>query len=424
MNIIEYFIEKNTANVTMEFTVEEVNQHIRQAYVDINQNATLPGFRKGKAPLNVLKSRYSLADVQEDILKSMIKVAFNHFMQEKKDVQFIQYPYMKSVEPLQENKPYQIKMFADIYPQVTPADIVGKEFEIEVSKTVVSIVQDKINALLETHATYSDLEKPEKQDYAIIEYAYTETETMNGVKSPKTQMISLLNDSIQEGLNDKIMTMAVGEYLFYPLPETNDHPNRFVYVKVIGWKRKELPQLNQEFLDAIQSGKQLDAFMNEINRASEAEYNRLKNTATIETVLDYLVINSTFEDIPENLYNHYLEKQLADLENEITKMKLTWEKYLELTQQTEESLKKEMEPELIKQIKLDLLFRHFAMTHPELAPSEENVKQEAQLLHDRFQKEGHPYEMVKLENYMRENLNKGNIMDWLVKDVKTKIKPA
>jgi len=172
MNIIEYFVEKNTANITLEFSPDEVNQYVADAYLDVNLQATLPGFRKGKAPLNVLKSRFPLSDMQEDILKAMAKDAINLFLKEKKEEQFIDFPYMKSIDPLQENQTYQIKLFADIYPKVVPAEIGEQVFELSLPKMVIEIVQDKINALLETHATYSDMMKPDKLGYAIVEYAF------------------------------------------------------------------------------------------------------------------------------------------------------------------------------------------------------------------------------------------------------------
>lgn len=422
MNIIEYFIEKNTATIVLEFTPEEVSQHITNAYLDVSLHAALPGFRKGKAPLNVLKSRYPLHEMQEDILKNMAREAVDFFLKEKKEEPFIDFPYMKSVEPLLENQPYQIKLFADLYPKVVPAEIGEKEFELALSKNVVTIVQEKISALLETHATFSDLTKPEQQDYAIIEYAFTDKEEIASVSAPKTQMIHLNEDNIQPGFNAKIMQMEIGSTAFYPLPKKEEEAQKYCYIKVIGWKKKELPLFNQEFLDAIQAGKQMEEYMAEMNRTAEQEYNTSKKNATVEAVLDYLVENSTFEVIPDNLYQSYLEKELGNLEYEIKKMKLTWDKYLEITKQTQESLEKDMEPNLIKQIKLDLLFRHFAITHPELSPSEEKVMDETKAYYDRFQKEGQNVELQKLQNYVKENLIKGNIMDWLVNEVKIKVK--
>ncbi|MDD4663161.1 MAG: trigger factor [Caldisericia bacterium] len=424
MNIIEYFIEKNTANITLEFTPDEVNQYITNAYLEVNLQATLPGFRKGKAPLNVLKSRFPLSEMQEDILKVMAKDAVTLFLNEKKEEQFIDFPYMKSIEPLQENQTYQVKLFADIYPKVVPAEIGEKVFELTLPKMVAEIVQDKINALLETHATYNDMAKPDKQGYAIIEYAFSGNENVSAITSPKTKMIYLMEDSIQPGLNEKIMEMEIDSHVFFPIPNKEEEPKKYIYIKVIGWKKKELPLFNQEFLDAIQAGKQTDEYMSEINQAAEQEYDAAKKEATIGSVLDYLVVNSSFEVIPDNLYQKYLEKELENLESEVKKMKLTWEKYLEITKQTQESLEKEMEADLIKQIKLDLLFRYFAITHPELAPEEEKVISESKSLFDRFQQEGQDVDMQKLQNYMKENLRKGNIMDWLIKDVKTTIKSA
>ncbi|MCE5223548.1 hypothetical protein LLG10_05085 [bacterium] len=424
MNIVEYFIEKNTANITLEFTPDEVNRYITNAYLDVNLQATLPGFRKGKAPLNVLKNRFPLSEMQEDILKVMAKDAVTLFLNEKKEEQFIDFPYMKSIEPLQENQTYQVKLFADIYPKVVPAEIGEKVFELMIPKTVAEIVQDKINALLETHATYNDMAKPDKQGYAIIEYAYSDNENVSAIPSPKTKMIYLMEDSIQPGLNEKIMEMEIGSHAFFPIPNKEEEPKKYIYIKVIGWKKKELPLFNQEFLDAIQAGKQTDEYMFEINQAAEQEYDAAKKEATIESVLDYLVVNSSFEVIPDNLYQKYLEKELGNLEDEVKRLKLTWEKYLEITKQTQESLEKEMEANLVKQIKLDLLFRYFAITHPELAPEEEKVISESKSLFDRFKQEGQDVDMQKLQNYMKENLRKGNIMDWLIKDVKTTIKSA
>lgn len=171
MNITEYFIEKNIAQVKVELTSEEVNQRIKKAYESINLHSTLPGFRKGKAPVNVIKNRFPLSELQNDILEDIAKDAMNYFLKEKREEDIIDYPYLKTIEPLQEDQPYQITFFADIYPKVTPAETTDISFDIQGVSSAEQIAQEKINALLDTHATYLDLEKPESDGYAIIEYA-------------------------------------------------------------------------------------------------------------------------------------------------------------------------------------------------------------------------------------------------------------
>lgn len=422
MNLIEYFVEKNTAQITIELTVDEVNQRIQNAYQEVNLQTTLPGFRKGKAPLNVLKNRIHLPELQEDILKKIVKEATNYFLQEKKEEDIIDLPYLKSIDSIQENHSFQIKLFADLYPKIIPADLENKVFDLNVPFTEDSIIQDKINALLETHAIYSDLEKPEASSYAIIEQAITDSNDISSVKSPKTQMIELAEDNIQPGLSKKMMKLNVGDHEFYPIPKEEAESEKFIYIKIIGWKKKELPVFNQDFLDSIQANKQVDEYRDELKKEAEEEYKKKVHGTTIETVLDYLVVNSSFEVIPDNYYLQYQETELEDFKRDIKKMNLTWEKYLEISKQTEEGFIKQMEPNLTKQIKLDLLFRYYALNHHELAPSEEETKHETQKLVENVRNAGENISYEKLESYVFQNLTKGNIMNWLAKNAKTSIK--
>lgn len=424
MNITEYFIEKNIAQVKVELTSEEVNQRIKKAYESINLHSTLPGFRKGKAPVNVIKNRFPLSELQNDILEDIAKDAMNYFLKEKREEDIIDYPYLKTIEPLQEDQPYQITFFADIYPKVTPAETTDISFDIQGVSSAEQIAQEKINALLDTHATYLDLEKPESDGYAIIEYAFTDKEEPSLVQSPKTQMIRLDEDGLQPGLNEKIMKQTIGSFQFYPVVKKEDEPDRFIYVKVIAWKKKELPQFNQEFLDSIQANKQLETYREEINKEANSEYQENVKEQTMDKVIEYLVNKSTFEVIPDNLYQHYLKDRLDEMEREIERLKISWEKYLEMTKKTQEEIEKELEPRVINQIKADMLFRHYAKNHPELYPSEEELNKRTNLMMETFKQSKQNISKEKVMLYVKDNLIKGNIIEWLIKDVKVNIKPA
>ena len=424
MNITEYFIEKNIAQVKVELTSEEVNQRIKKAYESVNLQSTLPGFRKGKAPVNVLKNRIPLSELQNDILEDIAKEAMNYFLNEKKEEDFIDYPYLKTIEPLHEDQPYQIAFFADIYPKVTPAETADLSFDIKGVPSAEKIAQDKINALLDTHATYLDLDNPEPDGYAIIEYAFTDQKDPSFVQSPKTQMIRLTEDGLQPGLNEKIMKQSIGSFQFYPVIKKEGEPDKFIYVKVIAWKKKEIPQFNQEFLDSIQANKQIDLYQEEVNKEAENEYKENVKEQTMDKVIEYLVNKSTFEVIPDNLYQHYLKDRLEEMEREIEKLKISWEKYLEITKKTQEEVEKELEPRVMNQIKVDMLFRHFAKNHPELSPSEEELNKRTTMMMESFKQSKQTVSKEKVMLYVKDNLIKGNIIEWLIKDVKVNIKSS
>jgi len=424
MNITEYFIEKNIAQVKVELTSEEVNQRIKKAYESVNLQSTLPGFRKGKAPVNVLKNRIPLSELQNDILEDIAKEAMNYFLNEKKEEDFIDYPYLKTIEPLHEDQPYQITFFADIYPKVTPAETADLSFDIKGVPSAEKIAQDKINALLDTHATYLDLDNPEPDGYAIIEYAFTDQKDPSFVQSPKTQMIRLTEDGLQPGLNEKIMKQSIGSFQFYPVIKKEGEPDKFIYVKVIAWKKKEIPQFNQEFLDSIQANIQIDLYQEEVNKEAENEYKENVKEQTMDKVIEYLVNKSTFEVIPDNLYQHYLKDRLEEMEREIEKLKISWEKYLEITKKTQEEVEKELEPRVMNQIKVDMLFRHFAKNHPELSPSEEELNKRTTMMMESFKQSKQTVSKEKVMLYVKDNLIKGNIIEWLIKDVKVNIKSS
>lgn len=237
-------------------------------------------------------------------------------------------------------------------------------------------------------------------------------------------MIRLDEDGLQPGLNEKIMKQTIGSFQFYPVVKKEDEPDRFIYVKVIAWKKKELPQFNQEFLDSIQANKQLETYREEINKEANSEYQENVKEQTMDKVIEYLVNKSTFEVIPDNLYQHYLKDRLDEMEREIERLKISWEKYLEMTKKTQEEIEKELEPRVINQIKADMLFRHYAKNHPELYPSEEELNKRTNLMMETFKQSKQNISKEKVMLYVKDNLIKGNIIEWLIKDVKVNIKPA
>ncbi len=154
MEIIEYYIEKNVVHAKINFNAIEVDNAFKYAFGKLSQNVNVPGFRKGHVPYEVFKGYVDKDKFEEMVLSKLVEDAYNLIIKDKKDLDFINLPNVTEIKEMPyEGKPYTLEITGSIFPKVDLPPIEGVEIEVKLNKDKESILNDKINALLEANAT-------------------------------------------------------------------------------------------------------------------------------------------------------------------------------------------------------------------------------------------------------------------------------
>jgi len=234
---------------------EEVNTLSDEIYHDVSKGAVVPGFRKGKAPRNILKMYY--ADyIQSELSKKLVRDKFEEAVKEQ-NLFVVSMPEIEN-EPPKENEDFTFSAKFDVKPKITPQVYSG--FELTKPKIAVEEknVQDVLLRLQESYATVKDLEDPGYQastgDYVIVNLSCAEYEKLNRDKITVEAGVR----SAFPGLENEVMGLKTKDERTVDVTFPEDHfleemRGKTVSIKfeVQGIKHKELPELNDEFAQMV-----------------------------------------------------------------------------------------------------------------------------------------------------------------------------
>ncbi len=417
MEITEYYIEKNVVHAKINFDATEVDNAFKQAYNELLSTVNVPGFRKGHVPYGVFKGFVNKEKFEDKVMSKLIEDGIKLFFEEKKDLDLIDLPNVSVTdEKLIEGKPYSLEITASIFPEVVLPPIEGVELEVKLNKDKESILNDKINALLEANATFIDKEgDPSIGDWAVVEY-YIE-----GVSGEKgrvdTVIVELGKEQFYPDTDKELMNMKNGEEKVIER-QLSDGSNILIHTKMLGFKQKVLPTFSEEFLKSINYEGDMAQFLEEKNKEALEEEEKEKKNAQLNSVFTYLSENSKIEDIPEDLINSYIDDDIKSFEDEINKSNLTMDEFLKQTDQTIDSLRENFRPRALLQVKIDLILRELISKNPQFVPDDKEVEAKASEIMGKYK--DRDMNMKDVKNYVRNLIAREKAVEYLLSNFKFK----
>lgn len=319
-------IDEVTQEVEFELPYSELKPHFEKAFRKFQKKAEIPGFRKGKAPINILKHKYgdlveqsSLEDIANEIFRTYI--IENNITPISKG-QLIDISY-------EAGRLMQFKVKYEILPDIRITKYKGLEITKTVHKLSEESIDNEINYLLHKNATYESCEKATGRDFII-------TADLQEIDGKGLEIIGNINKNVEFYLNNQDLSevlfkqlenITVGEERIISF--TSDEGNTRRYKAHCTKIRKViLPELNKDFFSKIYSENidTLDEFRDMVKKEIESFYKtleekELKNNIISELIRlnDITVPNSIIEKIIdsyiEEIMNHH-KKNLPENFNE------------------------------------------------------------------------------------------------------------
>jgi trigger factor len=284
---------------------EEVNTLTDEIFRDVSKGATVPGFRKGKAPRSVLRMYY--ADyIQSELSKKIVKDKFEEAVKEH-ELFVVSMPEIDNQNP-KENEDFSFTAKFDVKPDIKPQVYSGLELKKPKIKVEDQNIQDVLERLQETYATVKDVEDTEYQvskgDYVIVNLACDDHEKLNRDKitieaGVRSAFPGLENEVIGLKAKDtKVVDITFPETHFM---EEMRGKTASIRVEVQNIKTKELPEINDEFAQMVYKDvKNIDELKETIR---DDLIKRLESDARnyMEKQLTQKLIEANPFDVPESM---------------------------------------------------------------------------------------------------------------------------
>lgn len=420
---------KNANEVKLEITVEasKFDEAIKKVYFKSAKYFNIPGFRKGKAPIQIVEKYYGKEIFYEDAFNEVAEVALEEAIKENK-LDVVSRPDI-DVTQIEKGKDL---IFTAVM-QTKPEAELGKYKGIEIKKIEYNVTDEDINHELghmqEHNSRLITIEdRPvEKGDIATIDFeGFVDGKAFEGGKAEGHEL-EIGSNTFIPGFEDQVIGMKIDEEKDINVKFPEEYFSKELAgkdatfkVKVHEIKKKELPELDDEFAKDVSEFDTLKELKADI-KAKQEEQNKEKAKYETQDAVIKALCEDIKVDIPSGMIEMEVENMLKDIEQRLSYQGLKLEQYLQMMGKTAEDMKKEYEPQAIDAIKSRLALEAVVKAE-KIKATDKEIEEKMKEMAKNYGKENDE-EFMKNENvrnYIKQGIESEKAIEFLVENAKIK----
>lgn len=414
------------SQVELTITVEAgtYQDELKKAAVRISERATIKGFRKGKAPFDIIKKEVGEMAIMQEALEDIIKKTFFDAVEAEK-LETIGMPQI-SIEKLAPENDIVYKAVVALMPGVKLPDMKKIKVKKDEAKVDDKKMDETLMALRGMHATEILKDGPATgTDKMVLDMDMLIDNVPVDGGQAKDYQVYLSEDHYIPGFNKNVEGMKKGDEKEFSLDFPESHYQKHLAGKKVDFKIKvkdvferQLPELSDDMAKAM--GQESIEKLKELiqnNMLQEAQM-KVDQKAEIE-MLDALIEKAKFEPIPEVLIDAERQKMFYELKRDLEKNGVEISQYLADIKRTEEELFNDFKQQAEKRAKAALISRQIA-TEQKIEVSDDELKTEIKKLEDMYKdNQEHLDNLKKLEvkNTIATSMQNRKVMEWLKKEI-------
>lgn len=399
-------LEKNMAKMTVEVPAEKFEAAIKTAYNKNKNRFTIPGFRKGKAPLSMVEKMYGVEVFYEEAINTCLEESYPAAADES-GLEIVSRPEIDVVQ-VEKGKDLIYTATVAVKPEVTLGEYKGVEVEKADAEVTDEDVEKELKKVQDQNSRLLTIEdRPVADgDETVIDFeGFVDGAAFDGGKG-EDYPLTIGSHSFIDTFEEQLIGKNIGEECEvnvtfpteYHAENLAGKPATFkVTVKEI--KVKELPELNDEFAGEVSEFETLDEYKADL-KAKLAESKQKAAAAENENRVVAKVVENAAMEIPQAMIDSQAENMVNDYGRRMQSQGLSLQQYMQYTGMTIENLKDQMKPQAEKNIRTRLVLEAVAKAE-NIEVSEEAVDAELQKMADAYK-----MELDKLKSYMGENEKK------------------
>ena len=382
MNVKVEKLENNVVKLEISVDSAKFNEGIKKAYKKNVKQFNIPGFRKGKAPMNIIKQFYGESVFYDDAINFCCDESYPAAVEEA-GITPVDYPKIDVVE-IGEGKEFIYTAEVIVTPEVKLGEYKG----IEAVKNTYEVTEEEIEGNLKAKAE-QNARVIEKNDCEVADGDIVTIDFkgfIDGVEfeggTAEDHELTIGSKSFIDTFEDQLIGAKVGEekevnVTFpenYGRDDLNNKPVRFE-VKIKAIKGKELPGIDNEFIKEVSEFDTVEEYKNDL-RAELEKANVARAERELEEALLEKVIENAEIDIPEVMVEREIDQMVKDLEMRLQYQGLDLETYYMYTNNTAEKVREMMKENANKKVQSNLVLSEIAKVE-NIEVGEEEAKEKA-----------------------------------------------
>ena len=355
--------ENNLVKITITVDEKTANDAYNKTLKRIGSNINIAGFRKGKAPVNVIEKYVGVERIKIEALESIFPMEFSKVAQEEK-LDLATQPQIEHFE-FEKGKDLTITVKAELKPEVNLAPYKDVEVEYEEFKGEEDAMDKELEALQNRFATLEKVDRASNNtDVVVFDFEGSANGELIEHGSAKNYTLDLGHSNFIPGFAEGLVGHSAGEEFTidvtfpenYHEPKLKGAPAQFK-INLHEVKERKLPELNDELAKKAGKFETLDALKEDIKKyledAKNFENERRKSDAIFNKIYDEAKI-----DIQDSMIEREVEAVREETKQNALRQGQDWEKIVEA--EGKDSVNQKLRDEAIKRIKNSLIIEQIS----------------------------------------------------------------
>ena len=412
-------LEKNMAKLTIEVPASGLEKALQSAYMKQKNKISLPGFRKGKVPRQMIEKMYGAEIFYDDAANALIPKAYADAYDEC-ELDIVSRPEIDVVQ-IEKGKDFIFTATVATKPEVTLGEYKG----LEVDKVSTRVTQKEVDAKIQEEAeknartiTVEDRAVQDGDEVVLDFEGFIDGVAFEGGKG-ENYPLTIGSGSFIPGFEEQLVGAETEKEVEVKVTFPEDYHAEDLKGKeavfkctVHEIKAKELPEIDDEFAAEVSEFDTLEEYKADV-KAKIKEQKAAEGKAKQEDqVVEQAVKNATYE-LPEAMVETQAEQMANDFAQRMQSQGLTMEQYFQFTGTTAEQMMEDLKPQAVKRIETRLVLEAIAKA--------ENIEISDEKLDEEIGKMAEAYKMEadKLKEFMGENEKKQMKEDMAVQEAIT-----
>ena len=368
-------IDQNQKELVVELAKDDLKMYIEKTESEFGKGLQLDGFRKGKAPKDLLKKNLDAKQVLESALDLAMKDSLTQIM-DKEKLDVLNVSKMEIKENTSDKLVY--KVILTLFPEIKVQDF----SKLKVVRRGIQVDQKDIDNTLETiKASRSILRDKEgtvaNSDRVEVDFEVRHNGQILEGGISKNHPLIIGGKNFMPGFEDNLLGMKKDEEKTFSLVAPNDYYVKKIAgqkldftVKINNVKSVELPKVDDEFVKGLGSFKDMGQLMDSIKDGITEEKRQKEKQRVRLEIINHVIKNSSIL-IPEVLISQQLDSMMGNLDRDLHANGMELGLYLAQMGKTQDELRSQWRDEAERQVKIVMVLHKIAKDNKISASHEE-----------------------------------------------------
>lgn len=385
-------LEKNMAKLTIEVSAAEFEKALEDAFLKNKNKISVPGFRKGKVPRQMVEKMYGPEIFYEDAANALIPDAYSKALDECEE-DIVSSPEI-DVTQIEKGKSFIFTATVALKPEVK----LGKYKGVKVEAAEVTVTDEEVDAKIEKERennarTIEVTDRPVKNgDMTILDFeGFVDGVAFDGGKG-ENYPLTIGSGAFIPGFEEQLVGAEIGKEVEVNVTFPEDYQAEELKGKAAVFKctikeikEKELPALDDEFASEVSEFDTLEEYKKDVKETLTIEKEKAARDAKEAAVIDAIIADSDM-DIPEAMVTTQQKQMIDEFAQRMQMQGLSMEQYFQFTGATLDKMMEQVKPQAETRIKSRLVLEAVAVKEG-IEATEEDYEEEIKTMAEVYQME-------------------------------------